>query len=274
MRISTKSFYESKITILGLGCITIITLLTIFSDVVTKYDPNAQGDILTSRYLAPSFEHPFGTDKFGRDVLSRVLDGGRISLMLAFSVVILSITLGLLYGTISAYLGGFTDLVMMRLLDFLLAFPSIFLIMTILAVFQVSHWYLMPILVCTGWMETARIVRAEVLSLKERDFILAAKGLGFTHSRIILRHIIPNCLNPVIVAATLKIGEVILLESALSFLGIGVQPPTASWGNIIHDGRQALLQAWWVSTFPGIFIVLSVMSLNLIGDGFRRSLNP
>ena len=161
-----------------------------------------------------------------------------------------------------------------RLLDFLLAFPVIFLIIAVAAVFQVSHWYLIPLLGLTGWMDTARLVRAEVLSVKERDFILAAKGLGFTHTRILMKHIIPNCLNPVIVAATLKVGEVILLESALSFLGIGIRPPSPSWGNIINDGRQALLNAWWVATFPGIFIVLTVMSFNLISDGLRQALGP
>ncbi|GMQ79058.1 MAG: hypothetical protein BMS9Abin02_1612 [Anaerolineae bacterium] len=137
-----------------------------------------------------------------------------------------------------------------------------------------NRWYLIPILSLTGWMETARIVRAEVLSIKERDYILAVKGLGFSHSRILFRHLIPNCLTIVMVAATLKVGDVILLESALSFLGIGVQPPTASWGNIINDGREVLLRAWWISTFPGIFIVLSVMSFNLISDGLRVALSP
>ena len=237
-----------------------------------KYDPIQQGDLLTERYLSPSTEHPFGTDKFGRDIFSRVLHGGRISLAIAFSVVLLSITLGLIYGAISGYCGGFLDSAMMRILDFLLAFPAIFLIIAMATVFQVSHWYLIPLLSLTGWMESARLIRAEVLSVKERDFILAAKGLGFTHARILIKHIIPNCLNPVLVAATLKVGEVILLESALSFLGIGVRPPIPSWGNIINDGREVLLSAWWVATFPGIFIVLAVMSFNLISDGFQQAL--
>jgi len=266
-------FRHHKPAIVGLVFIGLLALSSIFSGLITKYDPNLQGDLLKERYLSPSWEHPFGTDKFSRDILSRVLHGGRISLTIAFSVVILSITIGLFYGTISGYFGGLIDSVMMRFLDFLLAFPSIFLIITVVAVFHMNHWYLIPVLSLTGWMETARIVRGEVLSLKERDFILAAKGLGFSYSRILFRHIIPNCLTPVIVVATLKVGEVILLESALSFLGIGVQPPIASWGNIINDGREALLRAWWVSTFPGMFIVLSVMSFNLIGDGLRDSLS-
>ncbi|MFQ5750702.1 MAG: ABC transporter permease [bacterium] len=267
-------FWQHKRAIVGLICIGVLVAGATFSDLITKYDPNLQGDLLTSRYLPPSLDHPFGTDKFSRDVFSRVLYGGRISLTIAISVVLLSMTLGLISGTVSGYIGGVLDAIVMRILDFLLAFPSIFLIITIVAVFHASHWYLIPVLSFTGWMETARIVRAEVLSLKERDFILAAKGLGLSHTRILIRHIIPNCLSPVIVAATLKVGEVILLESALSFLGIGVQPPTPSWGNIINDGREALLRAWWVATFPGLFIVTAVMSFNLIGDGLRECLNP
>ena len=233
-----------------------------------------QGDLLTSRYLSPSLQHPFGTDKFGRDVFSRVLYGGRISIAIAASVVFLSMSLGLTYGTLSGFFGGVIDAVMMRLLDFLLAFPAIFLIITVIAVFHLNHWYLILVLGLTGWMETARIVRSEVLSLRERDFVLSAIGFGYSNARVLFKHVIPNVLAPVIVAATLKVGEVILLESAFSFLGIGVQPPTASWGSIINDGRESLLQAWWVSTFPGIFIVLSVMSFNMIGDSLRDTLDP
>lgn len=269
-----ERFGRQKSAVAGLMLISVLTLSAVFSDHLTSHAPNQQGDLSTSRYLAPSWHHPLGTDKFGRDVFSRVLYGGRISLVIAFGVVLLSITLGLIYGTIAGYTGGLVDLMMMRFLDFLLAFPSILLVITIVAVFQVNHWYLIPVLSLTGWMETARLVRAEVLSLKEQDFILAAKGMGFSRARILFFHVIPNCLNPVIVAATLKVGEVILLESALSFLGIGVQPPTPSWGNIINDGREALLQAWWVSTFPGIAIVSVVVSMNLIGDGLRACLNP
>ncbi len=269
--LSSKSL-NHRPAIVGLLAISLLVIGASMSRSLTKYDPVQHGDLLTERYLSPSYEHPFGTDKFGRDVFSRVLYGGRISLTIAFSVVLMSITIGLIYGAVSGYFGGFIDSVMMRLLDFLLAFPVIFLIIAVAAVFQVSHWYLIPLLSLTGWMDTARLVRAEVLSVKERDFILAAKGLGFTHTRILMKHIIPNCLNPVIVAATLKVGEVILLESALSFLGIGIRPPSPSWGNIINDGRQALLNAWWVATFPGIFIVLAVMSFNLISDGFRQAL--
>jgi peptide/nickel transport system permease protein len=266
--------WKKKTMLIGLIGVALLVLMSIFSGWITSSDPVVHGNLLTERYLSPSGDHPFGTDKFGRDVFSRVLYGGRISLTIAISVVVLAMTIGLFYGTVSGYLGGWLDASLMRFLDFLLAFPSIFLIITVVAVFGMSHWYLIPVLALTGWMETARIVRAEVLSVKERDFILAAVGLGLSRVRILARHIIPNCLTPVIVAATLKVGEVILIESALSFLGIGVQPPVPSWGNIINDGRDVLLRAWWISTFPGFFIVASVVSFSLLGDGIRSWLSP
>ena len=161
---------------------------------------------------------------------------------------------------------------MMRFLDLWMAFPAIFFIIMIIAVFRPNPWHLIPILGFTCWMETARIVRAEVLTLRSRDFVLAAKGLGYSNFRILMKHVIPNSLNSVIVTVPLKVGEMILLETALSFLGIGVQPPMASWGSIISDGRDVLLQAWWVSTIPGVFIILTVISFNLIGEGIRDSL--
>ncbi len=258
---------------IGLFGVLFLTAVCTLGGEWTHYRPNDQGNLLSERYLAPSWQHPFGTDKFSRDVLSRVLHGGRISLIIGFGVVLLAVSVGVLYGTVSGYAGGKTDAIMMRFLDFLLAFPSVFLIIMLIAVLDMNHWYLIPILALTGWMETARLVRAEVLSLKEREFILAARALGFGHGRILFRHIIPNCLTPVLLAATFKVGEVILLESALSFLGIGVQPPAASWGNIINDGREVLFRAWWISSFPGLMIAFTVLSCNLIGEGLRGLLD-
>ncbi len=252
--------------------LVVLFLATAMSSVISPDDPNHQGDLVISRYESPSFQHPFGTDKFARDVFSRVLCGGRISLSIAFSVVFLSLTIGILYGTFSGYFGGWVDSVLMRLLDFVLAFPIIFLVIAIVAIFRPGLWSLILVLSVTGWMDVARLVRSEVLTVKERDFVLAARGLGFGHLHILFRHVIPNCLTPAIVAAPLKISEIILLESALSFLGIGVQPPTASWGNIINDGRQVLVEAWWISVFAGIFIVLTVMSFNLIGEAIQNSM--
>ncbi len=269
-----RLFRSRKTAVAALIVIVILMLASFLSAYIAPHDPNLQGDLLNDRHLAPGSEHWFGTDKFGRDLFSRVLFGGRISLTIAFAVVLLSATVGLVYGLVSGFIGGRTDAVMMRILDFLLAFPMIFLLIMIIAVFNVSHWYLIPILGLTGWMETARLVRAETLSVKERPFILAARGFGFSNLRIIFRHIAPFCVKIIFVTAPLKVAEVILLESALSFLGIGVQPPTPSWGNIINDGRQVLLHAWWVSTIPGIFITITVLSFHLLGEGLKKGMNP
>jgi peptide/nickel transport system permease protein len=262
---------HEKLALAALVVLIIIICICSLSHWLNPVDPNEQGDLLTMRYLKPSYKHWFGTDKFGRDIFSRVLYGGRISLVIAISVVTISLTIGLGYGTTAGYLGGTADW-MMHFLDFWLAFPVIFLIIAMIAIFRPGTWFLVPLLSVTSWMETARIVRAEVLSLKSREFILAAQGLGLSHAQIIRRHIIPNCLPVVLVSVPLKIGQMILLESALSFLGIGVQPPVASWGSLINDGREVLYQAWWIATFPGLLIVLTVISFNLIGEGVRRSL--
>ena len=263
---------KNRFALLGLGFIMLIILMSIFAPIVIQTNPNTQGDLVHSRYLGPSFQHPFGTDKFARDVFSRVWHGARISLTVAFSVVILSLTIGLFYGTISGFFGGWIDSVMMRILDFILAFPVIFLLIIIVAVFSPSLVHFILLLSFTGWMESARMIRAEVLSVKEREYVQAAVSLGLSRFKILFYHVIPNCLSPLLVMAPLKIGRVILLESALSFLGIGVQPPTASWGNIIHDGSNLLIHAWWIATFPGILIVLTVMSFNFIGEGISESM--
>jgi len=268
-----KGFRNQRSALVAFSIIVLLILSSFLSS-ITKYDPVAHGNLIETRYLSPSWDHPFGTDKFGRDVLSRALYGGRISLTIAISVVVLSILIGVSYGAIAGYFGKILDSILMRILDFFLAFPLIFLIITIVAIFRPSTWYLVLLLSLTSWMETARLVRAEVLSIKTREYILAAKGLGFSYARILFRHVIPNSLTPVLVSAPMKVGEIILLESALSFLGLGVQPPTPSWGNIIHDGFSCLSNAWWISAFPGILIVLTVMSFNVVADALREIINP
>ena len=216
----------------------------------------------------------FGTDQYGRDILSRVIYGSKISLSIGFLVVLISVSLGTIIGVSSGYFGGWIDAVMMRIVDVLIAFPALFLILIIIATFGNSIYLIVITLSFTGWMGVARIVRSQVLSLKEQEFILAAKSLGLSNMRIIFRHLAPNTLTPVIIAATLRIGSIILTEAGLSFLGLGVQPPTPSWGNIINEGRDSLLNYWWISTFPGIAILTTVVCFNLIGDGVRDALDP
>ncbi len=263
-----------KVALVGLSIILILMFSALFAEFVCPYNPHEHGNLLYDRFQPPDGDHYFGTDKFGRDVFTRVIYGGRTSLIIAIAVVFISSLLGLIYGTVSGYLGGRVDAILMRLLDFLLAFPLIFLLIMIIAFFEMHHWYLIPILGLSSWMETARLVRAEVLSIKERPYIMAARGLGYGHTRIMAYHIVPNCIRVVLVIAPLKLAEIVLLESSLSFLGIGVQPPTPSWGSIINDGRAHLLSAWWISTFPGIFITITVMGFHLLSDGLKKSLQP
>jgi peptide/nickel transport system permease protein len=273
--IASRHFQKNRLAMAGLAVMLLLYLITLLTPLIAPFDPAAQGDIIASRYLAPSAEHWMGTDKFGRDIFSRVLYGARISLSIGFIAVAISITLGTLIGALSGYFGGWVDAVLMRFTDMMLAFPRLVLLIVIIAMFEnYSIWLVVVVLGLTGWMGTSRIVRGEVLSLREREFVQAARALGMGDLRIITRHVIPNTMAPVIVSATLGIGLTILTEASLSFLGLGVQPPTPSWGNMVSDGRDALTQAWWIATFPGLAIVLTVVAFNLLGDGLRDALDP
>jgi peptide/nickel transport system permease protein len=272
--IAGRHFRRNRMAMAGLGVMVLLYVVTLLTPMIAPYDPVAQGDIVLSRYLSPSIHHLMGTDKFGRDIFSRVLYGSRISLTIGFIAVGISVTLGTLMGALAGYYGGIVDSMLMRFTDMMLSFPRLVLLIVVIALFQSSIWLVVVVLGLTGWMGTARIVRGEVLSLREREFVQAARALGMGDGRIIFRHVVPNTLAPVIVSATLGIGQTILTEASLSFLGLGVQPPTPSWGNMISDGRDVLIQAWWISTFPGLAIVLTVIAFNLLGDGLRDALDP
>lgn len=215
-----------------------------------------------------------GTDGYGRDLLARILHGARLSLAVAFLAVGIAVTVGLLVGAVAGAGPRAVDAVLMRGVDALLAFPWLFLVLALTALYRPSTALVVLVLGGTSWMRVSRLVRAEIVSLKEREFILAARGLGLHPARILFRHLIPNALNPVIVNATLALGDVILTESALSYLGVGIQPPTPSLGNIVADGRDVLVTAWWVSLFPGLVIVVAVLAFNLLGDHLRDVLDP
>jgi peptide/nickel transport system permease protein len=203
-----------------------------------------------------------------------VIYGARISLKVGFVAVGIAITIGTVVGLLSGYYGGWVDAILMRFVDIMLCFPTFFLILAVIALLEPSIWYIMLIIGVTGWMGVARLVRAEVLSIKERDYITAARSIGASNIRIIFRHILPNAAAPVFVAATLGVAGAILTESALSFLGIGVQPPTPSWGNILTSGKDYLEFAWWLSLFPGVAILVTVLAYNLLGEGIRDALDP
>jgi peptide/nickel transport system permease protein len=245
----------------------------ILAPLLATADPVGQESPARTRYQTPSASHPMGTDKFGRDVYSRVVYGARVSLSVGVISVALAVLLGMAVGVFSGYVGGRVDDVVMRLVDGLLSFPRLLFVLTLVALFSNSFILLVFVISATGWMGVARLVRGEILRLKRREFVQAAVATGMGRARLIVRHLMPNSLGPVIVAATLNVGAVILLESYLSFLGLGVQPPQPSWGAMVFDGREVLLEAWWVSAFPAVAIVVAVVACNLMGDGLRDAMD-
>jgi len=272
--LAMSAFSKNRTAVVGLIVIVGLYLVALVTPLIAPHDPNIQYDLLTQRLVGVSGAHPLGTDHFARDVLSRLLYGARISLTIGFVAVGISVTIGTLIGAVSGFMGGMVDAAIMRFVDMVISFPRLILLITVIAFFEPSIFLIVAVLGLTLWPGTARIVRGEVLSLREREFVQAAEALGYAKRRIVLRHLIPNALAPVIVAATLGIGNTIVLEAGLSFLGLGVQPPTASWGTMVSDGRNYLLDAWWLATFPGLAIVFTVLSFNLVGDGLRDALDP
>jgi ABC-type dipeptide/oligopeptide/nickel transport systems, permease components len=225
-------------------------------------------------FQPPSKKHLMGTDELGRDVLTRIMWGSRVSLLVGFVAVGISVAIGVLLGALAGYYGRSVDNVIMRFVDVMLCFPTFFLILAVIAFWEPSIWKIMLVIGLTSWMGVARLVRAEFLSLKERDFIQAARALGGKDIRIIFRHVLPNSLAPVLVNATLGVAGAILIESALSFLGIGIQPPDPSWGNMLTAGKDNIEIAWWLSFFPGFAIFITVMGYNMLGEGMRDAIDP
>ncbi|MEO7042795.1 MAG: ABC transporter permease [Gemmatimonadaceae bacterium] len=257
------------------GVLLVIVLVALLAPLISPYDPIAQPDIIGLKNAAPSLIHPFGTDSFSRDVLSRCIYGARVSLSVAALATTIAVTLGTLYGAIAGYAGGLVDAAMMRFVDAALAIPRVLLLIAILALWNgLPLWLLIVVLGATGWFGLSRMVRAQVLSLRELDFIAAARAVGASGPRILIRHILPNVVPTIIVAATLGIGHVIILEAGLSYLGLGVQPPSASWGSIIQDGADQVGSAWWISLFPGLLIVTTAIACNTLGDALHAAFDP
>lgn len=259
----------------ALAILLTLGFLALLAPVIAPYDPTVQRDIVGLKSQAPSLAHPFGTDQFSRDVLSRMLHGARVSLSVAVLAVLLSGTIGTAYGAVAGYYGGVVDAVLMRLLDGLLAIPRVLLLLALLGVWpRVSLPVLILLLGGTGWFGVSRLVRAEVMALARREHVLAARALGASDAGLLLRHILPNAMAPVLVAAALGVGGVIVLEAGLSYLGVGVRPPHASWGNIIQDGSTDLFALWWMSLFPGLAIAVTVLACNVLGDALRDAADP
>lgn len=247
----------------------------LLAPVLAPHDPTAQLDIIRLNSQPPSWSHPLGTDPFSRDVLSRLLWGARISLTIAFVAVSLSMTLGILVGAIAGYAGGAVDAVLMRFVDTALSIPRLLLLIAVVALWHdISIAALTLLLAGTGWFAVSRLTRAETLVVGERDFVVAARMLGASPWRILSRHVLPNVAAPGLVAATLGIANVILLEAGLSYLGIGVRAPTASWGGIIQDGAERVGDLWWLTLFPGLAILTTVFACNALGDALRDALDP
>lgn len=267
-----KRFKRNKLAVLG-GIIVLTLFITaIFAPLLSPYDPNS---INVKHILEPPGRtHPLGTDDLGRDILSRMIWGARISLAVGFVAVGISTMVGILLGAVSGYYGGWTDRVLMRFVDIMLSIPTFFLLLAVIAFLEPSIWNIMIVIGLTSWMGVSRLVRAEVLSAREREFALAARAIGAGDLRMIFKHILPNSMAPVLVSAVLGVAGAILVESALSFLGIGVQPPTASWGNILTAGKDNIEIAWWLSVFPGLAILVTVLAYNLLGEGIRDSIDP
>ncbi|MEN6447379.1 MAG: ABC transporter permease [Syntrophaceae bacterium] len=264
--------FRDKLSLAGLAIVLAFFALSILTPAIAPYDPSA---IDVDNILAPpSYAHIFGTDELGRDVFTRMLYGAGISLKVGFVAVGIAVIIGAFLGAISGYYGGWIDIVIMRFVDIMLCFPSFFLILAVIAFMEPSIFNIMAVIGLTSWMGITRLVRAEFLSLKERDFVLAEKTIGASAPRIIFGHILPNAMGPVLVSATLGIAAAVLTESALSFLGIGVQPPTPSWGNMLTQGQNVLGIAWWLSFFPGMAILVTVLGYNLLGEGIRDAIDP
>jgi len=261
---------ERRASRLALGILTTIVVVGLLAPLVAPYDPAAQPDIVAMKELPPSFAHPFGTDPYSRDVFSRVVYGARLSLLIGVLATVVTLTVGVAYGAVAGYAGGVVDTIMMRILDAFLAIPRLLLLVAILAAWpRLSIGALILFLGLTGWFGLSRIVRGQVLALKHAEFVTAARALGASRRRILWRHLLPNLVSPIVVAATLGVAHVIVLEAGLSFLGIGVPQPEASWGNIIRDGSDQLAALWWMSLFPGLMMVLTVMTLNVLGETLR-----
>jgi peptide/nickel transport system permease protein len=267
-----KAFVRNRLAVMGGAVVLGLVTLAVLAPLLAPWDPNRPD--VKKTLDPPSIQHWFGTDQLGRDVLSRMLYGARVSLAVGFISVGIAATIGVMLGAVAGHHGGFVDAVIMRVVDLMLVFPRFFLLLAVLAFLPPSIWTIMVVIGLTGWMGVARLVRAEFLALKEREFVIWSHAVGASAPRVVFRHVLPNAMGPVLVAMTLGIPAAILTESGLSFLGLAVQPPYATWGNILNEGKDAIEIAWWLSVYPGLAILVTVLSYNLLGEGVRDALDP
>lgn len=271
-KVIKKFFLKSPSNIVGVIIVALLVCTAIFAPLIAKYDP--EGVLMANKLLPPSVENLMGTDEMGRDIFSRIVYGTRISLLVGIEVVASAILIGVTLGGISGYFGGWTDEIIMRITDMFMSFPSLILAMAVAAALGPDLNNAVLAVSLTWWPWYTRIVRAQVLSLRNLEYVEAAQALGNRTMSIIFKHILPNCISPIIVQGTMDIGFAIQLTAGLSFIGLGAQPPTPEWGSMISTGRQYLLSHWWYPTFPGVAILITVLGFNLLGDGLRDFLDP
>lgn len=263
---------SNPLALSGFIIIATIMLLALFAPLIAPYDPDSID--VKAILVPPSSEHFMGTDGLGRDVFSRMLFGARISLLVGIVAVGIATLIGVILGSIAGYYRGLVDILIMRTVDVMLSIPTFFLILAVIAFLTPSIWNIMIVIGLTSWMGVTRLVRAEFLSLRGREFVMASEALGARDGRLIFTHLLPNSLTPVIVSSVLGVASAVLVESGLSFLGLGVQAPQASWGNILTDGKEYIQFAWWLSLFPGLAILITVLGYNLLGEGLRDVFDP
>ncbi len=271
---AVRRFRENRLALWSVYVIAIFILAAILAPILAPHDPIAIRDVMATRFQPPSWAHPFGTDQFGRDLFSRALFGARVSLSVGILAMLLATSIGSLYGAVAGYFGGMVDGVMMRIVDVWIAFPAFYLMLLLVGVFEASVPVLILILALTAWPATARFIRGEILSLRERDYVQAARAMGLPAYEIILRHLIPGALSPVLVTGALAVAGMIGAEAGLSFLGLGISPPTPSWGNMVAAGKDTLASAWWISFFPGALLTIILIAFSLVADGLRDALDP
>ncbi|MGE5576357.1 MAG: oligopeptide ABC transporter permease [Syntrophothermus sp.] len=271
-RQAARRFPRNRLAVVGLGILMFIAIIALLTPWIAPYKFDAID--LYNVESPPGNGHVIGTDELGRDALTRLMYGSRVSLSVGILSTALALVIGLTLGALAGFYGGWVDNVIMRFVDIMLSFPTLFLLIILAAYFHMSVFGVIAIIGLTGWMGAARLVRAEFLALKEKEFAEAARALGVKDHRVIFKHLLPNAMSPVIVWATLEIGYAIIYESSLSFLGVGIQPPTASWGNMLTNAQQYIWSAPWLAIWPGVMIFITVLAVNWVGDGLRDALDP
>ncbi|NTU77822.1 MAG: ABC transporter permease [Chloroflexales bacterium] len=272
-RLVVRRFLRHRLAVFSLIVLLVIIGMTIAAPIVTWHDPNFQ--VLDLKDQPPSADHIMGTDYIGRDIYARVVYAGRVSLGIAFSVVLLSSAFGIVVGVVSGFFGGWVDALLMRIVDFMLTLPFLPILLVVITIFSPSIPLLIFVLVVTGWTGTARLLRGQILSLREQTFVEASRALGASRGRIMFRHLVPNALAPIIVTITLGLSDIVITEAALSFLGFGVQPPNASWGNMLQGVTLTVLDKYpWQAFYPGLAIFITSLTVNFLGDGLRDALDP